>query len=144
MRSNVLTMCAMSTFSTGKAAAYLGVGVKTLQRWDREGRLKPERTPSGRRAYSNAMLQLPQEVERSVGRRCPELILGHTITLGPTPDQECHLRRACGTARYAYNWGLAERQRMHTAGERPSMRAIKLRWNAHHKAELPRITCAHI
>jgi hypothetical protein len=43
----------MSTFSTGKAAAYL---VKTLQRWDREGRLKPERTPSGRRAYSKAML----------------------------------------------------------------------------------------
>jgi hypothetical protein len=29
-------------FSTGKAAAYLGVGVKTLQRWDREGRLKPD------------------------------------------------------------------------------------------------------
>jgi putative resolvase len=46
----------MSIFSTGKAAAYLGVGVKTLQRWDREGRLRPERTPSGRRAYSKAML----------------------------------------------------------------------------------------
>jgi putative transposase len=28
----------MNTFSTGKAAAYLGVGVKTLQRWDREGK----------------------------------------------------------------------------------------------------------
>jgi hypothetical protein len=52
MRSNVLTMCAMSTFSTGRAAAYLGVGVKTPQRRDREGRLKPERAPSGRRAYS--------------------------------------------------------------------------------------------
>jgi putative resolvase len=46
----------MSTLSTGKAAAYLGVGVKTLQRWDREGRLKPERTPSGRRAYPKALL----------------------------------------------------------------------------------------
>jgi excisionase family DNA binding protein len=46
----------MSTFSTGKAAAYLGVGVKTLQRWDREGRLMPERTPTGRRLYTKAAL----------------------------------------------------------------------------------------
>jgi putative resolvase len=32
------------------------VGVKTLQRWDREGRLKSERTRSGRRAYTKAIL----------------------------------------------------------------------------------------
>jgi predicted site-specific integrase-resolvase len=43
-------------FATGKAAAYLGVSVKTLQRWDREGRLAPERTPTGRRSYSKAAL----------------------------------------------------------------------------------------
>jgi DNA-binding transcriptional MerR regulator len=48
-------MLVMSTmFSAGKAADYLGVGVKTLQRWDREGRLKPERTSTGRRIYSKA------------------------------------------------------------------------------------------
>ena len=47
----------MSTMlTTGKAAAYLGVGVKTLQRWDREGRLKAERTGTGRRVYSKAAL----------------------------------------------------------------------------------------
>jgi putative resolvase len=46
----------MSILSTGKAADYLGVGVKALQRCDREGRLKPERTPSGRRAYPKALL----------------------------------------------------------------------------------------
>jgi putative resolvase len=46
----------MNTFPTGKAAAYLGVGVKTLQRQNREGRLRPERTPSARRAYSKGML----------------------------------------------------------------------------------------
>ena len=43
-------------YSTGKAATYLGVTVKTLQRWDREGRLVPERTDSGRRMYSQAAL----------------------------------------------------------------------------------------
>jgi putative resolvase len=46
----------MTTFPIGKAAAYLGVSVKTLQRWDRDGRLKAERTPSGRRAYTKALL----------------------------------------------------------------------------------------
>ncbi|WP_143339676.1 MerR family DNA-binding transcriptional regulator, partial [Ectothiorhodospira magna] len=30
-----------NTMSTGKAAKRLGVSVKTLQRWDREGRLIP-------------------------------------------------------------------------------------------------------
>jgi excisionase family DNA binding protein len=49
-------MFTMSTFSTGKAAEYLGVSVKTLQRWDREGRLHAERTGTGRRSYSKAAL----------------------------------------------------------------------------------------
>ena len=65
------------------------------------------------------------------------MILGHTIAIDPTAEQSAHFRRACGTARYAYNWGLAEWQRMHKAGEKPSMAAVKRRWNAHRKAELP-------
>jgi len=36
-----------NTLSTGKAAKLLGVSVKTLQRWEREGRLIPAaRSPS--------------------------------------------------------------------------------------------------
>lgn len=65
------------------------------------------------------------------------MILGHTIALDPTPEQAQYFRRACGTARYAYNWGLAEWQRMYKAGEKPSAVVIKQRWNAHRKAELP-------
>jgi putative transposase len=65
------------------------------------------------------------------------MILGHTIALDETPNQAAYFRRANGTARYAYNWGLAEWQRMRDAGEKPSMAAIKKRWNAHRKAELP-------
>ena len=50
-------MLVMSTnYSTGKAAIYLGVSVKTLQRWDREGVLKPARLPTGRRVYSQEQL----------------------------------------------------------------------------------------
>lgn len=64
------------------------------------------------------------------------MILGHAIALDPTPEQAAHFRRACGTARFAYNWGLAEWKRMHEAGEKPSAECIKRRWNAHRKADL--------
>jgi len=65
------------------------------------------------------------------------MILGHTIALDPSPEQEAYFRRACGTARFAYNWALAEWKRMHAAGERPTTSIIKARWNAYRNAELP-------
>ncbi len=44
--------------STGKAAKLLGVSVKTLQRWEREGRLIPAaRTDSNRRRYTESQLR---------------------------------------------------------------------------------------
>lgn len=44
--------------STGKAAKLLGVSVKTLQRWEREGRLTPvARTDSNRRLYTEAQIR---------------------------------------------------------------------------------------
>ncbi|MBK8510633.1 MAG: IS607 family transposase [Candidatus Competibacter sp.] len=47
-----------STMSTGKAAKLLGVSVKTLQRWEREGRLIPAtRTDSNRRRYTEAQIR---------------------------------------------------------------------------------------
>lgn len=35
-------------------------------------------------------------------------IKAHKIRLNPTPEQEDFLRRAAGTRRFVYNWGLAE------------------------------------
>ncbi len=44
--------------STGRAAKLLGVTVKTLQRWEREGRLIPAaRTDSNRRCYTEAQIR---------------------------------------------------------------------------------------
>lgn len=37
--------------SISKAAKELGVSINTLRRWDREGILVPEKTPSGHRRY---------------------------------------------------------------------------------------------
>jgi predicted site-specific integrase-resolvase len=51
-------------YSIAQFAKQVGVSVKTLQRWDREGRLKAKRTLSGRRYYDEAdlatALNLPQ------------------------------------------------------------------------------------
>ena len=47
-----------STISTGKAAKLLGVSVKTLQRWEREGRLIPiARTDANRRLYTESQIR---------------------------------------------------------------------------------------
>lgn len=44
--------------STGKAAKLLGVSVKTLQRWEREGRMIPAaRTVGNRRLYTESQLR---------------------------------------------------------------------------------------
>jgi putative transposase len=44
------------------------------------------------------------------------MILAHRIRLVPTADQESYFARACGVARFAYNWALAEWQRQYAAG----------------------------
>ena len=54
--------------STGKAAKLLGVSVKTLQRWEREGRLIPvARTDSNRRLYTEAQIREFQGLRLSGG-----------------------------------------------------------------------------
>src|SRR5260370_41774439 len=51
-------------YAVAQFAKQVGVSVKTLQRWDREGSLKAKRTLSGRRYYDEAdlatALNLPQ------------------------------------------------------------------------------------
>jgi len=39
----------------------------------------------------------------------------HKVRLQPTAAQEDYFRRACGTARFAYNWALAEWRKMYEA-----------------------------
>jgi predicted site-specific integrase-resolvase len=47
----------MSTYNSAQFAKLAGVSAKTLQRWDREGRLKPvARTPGNRRLYTSEQL----------------------------------------------------------------------------------------
>ena len=48
----------MNTYTVSQFAEMTGYAVKTLQRWDREKRLVPLRTPTNRRMYSDEHLRL--------------------------------------------------------------------------------------
>ena len=43
----------MNNFKPNEFAEMIGVSVKTLQRWDNEGKLKAKRTPTDRRYYTH-------------------------------------------------------------------------------------------
>ena len=45
------------TYNVSEASKILGVSVKTLQRWDRDGKLVANRTPSNRRFYTGNQLK---------------------------------------------------------------------------------------
>jgi putative transposase len=65
------------------------------------------------------------------------VILAHRIRLVPTADQEAYFRRACGVARFAYNWALAEWKRQNGTGGSPSEAALRRALNATKRTEFP-------
>src|SRR5262245_4239276 len=56
------------------------------------------------------------------------MIQGHRIRLHPTAAQQQYFMKAAGTARYAYNWGVAQWRA--AQGEKPSAMELKKRFNA--------------
>ncbi len=65
------------------------------------------------------------------------VILAHRIRLVTTTEQELYFRRACGVARFAYNWALAEWQRRYAAGEKPSESTLRKALNAVKDEQFP-------
>jgi len=57
------------------------------------------------------------------------MILAHKIALDPTMKQAQVMARACGVARFTWNWALAEWTRQYKAGEKPSALKLKKKWN---------------
>lgn len=53
------------------------------------------------------------------------MLLAHKIALQPNPEQRIYLTRAAGTARFAYNWALAEWPRQYREGGKPSEVALR-------------------
>ena len=55
----------------------------------------------------------------------------HKIRLNPTPEQEAYFRKAAGTARFVFNWGLKEVKQALSDGRQPEhVLALKKRFNA--------------
>src|SRR5438552_207229 len=67
------------------------------------------------------------------------MMKAHKTRLNPTPEQEVYFRKACGVARFAYNYGLAEWRR-HKA-EHPGIKygplEIKKQFNAVKREQFP-------
>ena len=53
----------------------------------------------------------------------------HKIRLDPTCKQEIYLRKACGVARFTWNWALAKWEEKYKAGEKPNALALKKEFN---------------
>jgi putative transposase len=63
--------------------------------------------------------------------------LAHTIRLYPTKAQETFFKKACGCARVAYNYGLAEYQKQRKNGGKPKISEIKKQFNQEKKTLYP-------
>ena len=57
------------------------------------------------------------------------MLISHRIALDPNDRQTTYFARACGTARFAYNWALAEWQRQYKEGGKPSEAALRRQLN---------------
>jgi putative transposase len=65
------------------------------------------------------------------------MILAHEIRLDPTVKQRHYFARACGTARFAYNWALAEWNRQYQEGKKPKGSDLKQQFNAIREEQYP-------
>ncbi|MEW6023677.1 MAG: transposase [Pseudomonadota bacterium] len=71
------------------------------------------------------------------------MILAHRIRLDPNKVQATYLARAAGTARFAYNWALAEWERQFEAGKhepalpKPNEAALRRQLNAIKRIQFP-------
>ena len=71
------------------------------------------------------------------------MIIAHKIALDPNNAQATYFARTAGTARFAYNWALAEWQRQYAAWKqdqsllKPSQAALRQQLNAIKRAQFP-------
>jgi len=63
--------------------------------------------------------------------------LAHTIRLYPTESQKTFFKKACGTARVAYNYGFSEYQKIRKEGKNPKINDIKKKFNIEKKILYP-------
>jgi len=65
------------------------------------------------------------------------MIKAHKIRLNPTPEQATSFAKAAGTARYTFNWAVAEWKKQVEAGEKPSALGLRTHFHALRRESLP-------
>jgi putative transposase len=71
------------------------------------------------------------------------MIIAHKIALDPNDEQVTYFKKACGVARFAYNWALAEWKRQYKASKgdpsmpKPSQKALRRQLNAIKREQFP-------
>jgi putative transposase len=65
------------------------------------------------------------------------MIKAHKIRLHPTPEQAVYFAKAAGTARFVWNWALAQWNRQYEAGERPTAFKLKKQFNEIRREQYP-------
>src|SRR5436853_5855394 len=65
------------------------------------------------------------------------MLRSHKIRLNPTPEQESYFRRAAGTSRFIFNWGLERWNEQSDRGGKPSALALKTSFNAIRRTQYP-------
>lgn len=65
------------------------------------------------------------------------MILAHKIRLYPNNVQATYFSKACGVARFAYNWGLAEWKRRYELGEKINEGILRKELNSIKKEQFP-------
>lgn len=65
------------------------------------------------------------------------MLTAHKIALNPNHVQATYFAKACGVARFAYNWALAEWQRAYAAGEKTSQLALRRQLNSVKRTQFP-------
>lgn len=61
----------------------------------------------------------------------------HKIRLDPTCKQQTYFRKACGVARFAWNWALSNWDEKYKAGQKPNALALKKEFNALKREKFP-------
>ena len=113
-------------------AELIGVSVKTLQRWDREGILEVNRTPTDRRYYAyDQYLQFkgikPKKYTPSSylcksfykeQKGMKKLLKSFKTEINPTSEQKIRIHKTIGTCRYVYNFYLCHNKALYDKGEK--------------------------
>src|ERR1700729_1513978 len=65
------------------------------------------------------------------------MLLVHKIELNPNNKQVTYFTKACGIARFSYNWALNEWQKQYAAGDKSSEISLRKQLNAMKAEQFP-------